>query len=98
MCFCDFFFFFEGVFLFLLDLSSEFPEKAIGPDCVHIWFLPEIDCFPGLWNSFYFQVVVVFLKWTIFKIFIEFVTVLLLFYVLGFWKQGMWDLSFLTRD
>ena len=65
MCFCDFFFFFEGVFLFLLDLSSEFPEKAIGPDCVHIWFLPEIDCLPGLWNTFYFQVVV-FLKWTIF--------------------------------
>ena len=30
---------------------------------------------------------------TIFKAFIEFVTGLLLFYVLFFWLQGMWDLS-----
>ena len=30
-----------------------------------------------------------FLMWTIFKIFIEFVTVLLLFYVLVFWSRGM---------
>ena len=30
------------------------------------------------------------------KVFIEFVTMLLLFYVLFFWPQGMWDLSFLT--
>ena len=30
---------------------------------------------------------------TIFKIFIEFISVLLLFYVLVFWPQGMWDLS-----
>ena len=36
--------------------------------------------------------------WTIFKIFIEFVTTLFLFYALVFWPQGMWDLSSLTRD
>ena len=36
--------------------------------------------------------------WTIFKVFIEFVTVLLLFYVLVFWWRGMWDLSSPTRD
>ena len=29
--------------------------------------------------------------WTIFKVFIEFVTILLLFYVLVFWPWGMWD-------
>ena len=28
-----------------------------------------------------------------FKVFIEFVTKLLLFYVLVFWSRGMWDLS-----
>ena len=39
-----------------------------------------------------------FLLQTIFKVFIEFVTILLLFYVLVFWPQDMWDLSFLTRD
>ena len=36
--------------------------------------------------------------WTIFKDFIEFVAILLLFYILVFWPQGTWDLSFLTRD
>ena len=36
--------------------------------------------------------------WTAFKVFIEFVTMLLPFYVLFFWPGGMWDLSFLTRD
>ena len=36
--------------------------------------------------------------WTIFKVIIEFVTVLLLFYVFVFWLQGVWDLSFLIRD
>ena len=37
--------------------------------------------------------------WTLFNIFIEFVTILLLFfYVLVFWPRGMWDLSSPTRD
>ena len=29
--------------------------------------------------------------WTIFKVFIEFVTMLLLFYVLVFWPKDMWE-------
>ena len=33
-----------------------------------------------------------------FKVFIEFVTILFLFYGLDFWLRGMRDLSFLTRD
>ena len=36
--------------------------------------------------------------WTIFKVFIELITTLLLFHVLVFWPQGMWDPSSLTRD
>ena len=36
--------------------------------------------------------------WTFFKVFIEFATILLLFHVLVFWPQGMWDLSSPTRD
>ena len=36
--------------------------------------------------------------WTILKVFIEFVPVLLLSYVLVFWPQGIWDLNSLTRD
>ena len=34
-----------------------------------------------------------FLMWTIFKVFIEFVTILLLFYVVVFWLPGMWILA-----
>ena len=32
------------------------------------------------------------------KGFIEYVTILFLFYVLVFWLQGMWGLSSLARD
>ena len=35
---------------------------------------------------------------TVFKVFIEFVTILFLFYVLVFRPWGMWDLTSLTRD
>ena len=38
------------------------------------------------------------LLWTIFKVFTEFVTILLLFYVLVFWVWGMWDLRSPTRN
>ena len=44
------------------------------------------------------RVVLFFLMWIIFKVFIEFVTISLLFYVLFFWPRGMWDLSSPTRD
>ena len=36
--------------------------------------------------------------WTILKVFIEFVTILFLFYVLFFWSQDMWDLRSLTKE
>ena len=36
--------------------------------------------------------------WTILKVLIEFVTILLLLYVLVFWPHGMWGLSSQTRD
>ena len=47
------------------------------------------------WN--YNQFFLSFLMWAIFKVFIEFVTTLLLFCVLVFWPQGMWYLSSLTK-
>ena len=51
---------------------------------------------PGFeeWDFFF----LVFLMWTIFEVFIEVVTILLLFYVLLFWLWGTWDLSSPTRD
>ena len=36
--------------------------------------------------------------WSIFKVFIEFITILLLVYILVSWPPGFWDLSFPTRD
>ena len=45
-----------------------------------------------------FHFLKIFLKWAIFKVFTEFITKLLLFSVLVFWPQGMWDLSSLTKD
>ena len=36
--------------------------------------------------------------WIIFKVFIEFVAILLLSYALVFWPQGLWDPSHPTRD
>ena len=36
-------------------------------------------------------------RWSIFKVFIESVTILLLSYVLVFWLRGMWDFSCPTR-
>ena len=66
------------------------------------FFLIEVFNFlPSSFHDplFYFILFLkIFLMWTIFKVFIEFVTVLLLFYVLVFWPQGMWDLSSPTRD
>ena len=47
---------------------------------------------PSIFKDFFL------LMWTMFKVFIEFVTVLLPFYVLAFWDRGVWDLTFLTRD
>ena len=44
---------------------------------------------------FFFKII---LMWAIFKVFIEFVTILLLLYVLAFWLQGIWTLSLPTGD
>ena len=54
--------------------------------------------FPSPWWGFVCCCCFAFLMWTIVKVFIEYVAILLLFYVFGFWLQGIWDLSFLPRD
>ena len=58
-------------------------------------------CLPkfGL-NSWFIPILFSFfsLIWTIKKIFLEFVTILLLFHVLAFWPLGMWDLHSLTGE
>ena len=55
-------------------------------------------CLHGFSISVFFFLRFFFLMWTIFKAFIDFVATLLLFYVLVFRPQGMWDLSSPTRD
>ena len=49
-------------------------------------------------HSYTFLSLFFFFSWTIFKVFIEFITMLPLFYVLILWPRDMWDLSFLTWD
>ena len=63
---------------------------------------PNLACCLFLWFKFDWTramlILFFFLMWTILKVFVEFVTILLLFYILVFWLQGTWDLSFPTRD
>ena len=48
---------------------------------------------------YYLYVETFFLVWTILKIFIEFIIILLLFYVLVFfWPRSIWNLGTLTRN
>ena len=51
-----------------------------------------------LYPSFFFFFLNFFLMWIILKVFIEFDTILSLFYVLVFWPRGMWDLNSLASD
>ena len=73
--------------------------KGMTLKCLYPDFSPEprlrLVC-PTTFSVFVFVFV---LTWTtFFKVFIEFVTILLLFYILVFWLQNMWDLQSLTRD
>ena len=70
----------------------------------HLHWVPGMDpspdpvpCFGQLLvlGQFFFFF---FLVWTVFNVFIEFITILLLFYVWVFLAQGVWNLSPLTRD
>ena len=52
---------------------------------------------PSSIKSHYFKTNFFFSMWAIFQLIIEFVTILLLFYVfVFFWPQGVWDISFPT--
>ena len=62
--------------------------------CVYVWNFTVH--FYSLFISYLFFKTS--LLWTIFKVFIEFVTILLLFYVLVFWPRGMWDPNSPTQD
>ena len=78
-----------------IDLNNliqiEFLYQAIHPFKVYnsTDFVAFTELYLHYHNQFYF--LKIFLIWTIFKIFIEFVTLLLLFYVLVFWPQPTWD-------
>ena len=76
----------------------------MGYTCLFQFWFPQCVC-PAVgllgWMAVLFPVfsfLRFFLMWTIFKVFIEFFTILLLFYVLFFWPWGMWGLSSPTRD
>ena len=68
---------------------------------LHSWVLLHFTLIILLWprigveqssaHLFFFSLI-----WTILKVFTEFVTILLQFYVLVFWPQGVWHLSSLS--
>ena len=71
--------------------------------CIHlcrviVLYCSAINYWVKVWSTSFFLKSFFFLMWTIFKVFIELVTILLLFYVLVFWPRGMWDLTSPTRD
>ena len=55
----------------------------------------KVSCHPFPKQNWYF--LFFFFMWTTFKVFIEFVIILFLFYVLFFWPWNIWDLSSQTR-
>ena len=68
-------------------------------------FLKNNNCIANIAQSDFLVILadiflfkIFFLMWTLFRVFIEFVTILFLYYVLGFWPGGMWDLNSLTRE
>ena len=61
-------------------------ETLHGPSCLlQMWSGTIMNCCFDLSSIFAFGLSKIFLTWTIFKVFIECVIVLLLFYVLVFW-------------
>ena len=74
-------------------ISRKFTLVLIGVDQ-----MTSVHSFESNNPSFFFCWKIFFLMWTIFTVFIEFVTILLLFYVSVFWPWGMWDLSSPRRD
>ena len=72
-------------------LQSWIPVLPGAQEC-YLWgHPPPTPCPFSL--SFFFFALNICLMWTIFKVVIQFATILLLLYVLVFWPQGMWNLS-----
>ena len=79
--------------LFLTVLGGS--DHPLPPQFRRNW-LKGLRTWCSLLSPIYFFFLKFFLMWTIFKVFIEFVAILLLFYVLVFWPRGI--LGSLTRD
>ena len=69
---------------------SECPVVGVGGASVPRTHPAEEDL--GVFFFFFFPM------WTIFKVFVEFVAILFLFYALAFGPGGLWDPSSLPRD
>ena len=63
-----------------------------------VWQTTYLFFYEDLPGIFFFKLFFFFFNVTILIVFIEFVTVVLLFYVLVFELQGLWDPHSLTRD
>ena len=85
-----------STFNFCVLVSLSFPQlqTCVFSCPVNSGHVPNTFNSAGLFCYFF---KIFFFMWTILKVFIEFLAVLLLvFYVLVFWPRGMWDLSSLA--
>ena len=88
---CKYFLFLQHVPHFM-HLYVKQPNPLVSSHAVPL----TSEVVPSSTYSFFFLNIC--FMWTVFKVFIEFFIILLLFSVLVFWLQGMWYLSSLTRD
>jgi hypothetical protein len=89
-----------------LDPFINKEKMGRGPELLEVSSLKQAQVSKELMPSLYFFLITLFAFFfkdyffdvDMFKVFIKFVAVLLLFYVLAFRLQSMWDLSSLTSD
>ena len=79
--------------------TSQNPPNENIPCTIPLGIFPLPYFLPRSYVAVYFICFLnIFFMWAIFKVFIELITIILLFYVLVFCPRGMRDLSSLTRD
>ena len=85
---------------YIIAFPGEFPNTLLGVSfCVQRPAVSEVSNSPAFFDKWNFFIKVFFFNVDhLKKYFFEFITILLLFYVLAFWPQGMWNHSSPTRD
>ena len=79
--------------LYSLDARRTFPEEVAIKNVSRYYYMSS-----GGHSGYHLRITQVWRAMIFFKVFIEFVTMLLLLYAFHFLATGMWDLSSSTKD